>query len=339
MITFGELKDKVASVVGSCTDEKQSELAISALKYLSINNAFGDLKKWTIVANDCYITLPHDLDVPKKVLINGNPRPVQNFWHEFNDIHSFDRKDRKPTFLCDAAGGGIRIEPSVFATAYDLPQCGGFVYFAPIDVPGSPIYEEVTNTDGSPVKGIIHGLEYNTGADIAIAVDDKMRRGEQLAISLNEHPRSSVAYREITNVIKPKTNNRIGLYWINGNLKGCLAEYDPFETRGRFRRAYIEPLARNYSNCCICLTILGTVKVKEYYDDNELLPFDTAVDYSLVLKSLDGAINASNSDELNVAIRQGQLVEGNIVKSAEKNMSPFSPVNVHNFRANKGARR
>lgn len=334
MITFGELKAKCVSAIGTCSDTKASELAIAALKYLSNQGAFGELKKWRIYACDCWITLPQDMDTPKKVSVNGNPRPVQNFWHEFNDVHSIDSKDIHSRFSCDSAGGGIRIEPNVFATAYDMPKCGGYVYFAPISIPGSPLYIEKEG-----ITGIIHGKEYSTGAEINIAHDNKLRRGEVLSIANNDFPKSSVGYSEITNVIKPQTLNRIGLYWENNGEIGLLGEYDPFETRGRFRRAYIEPMAKDYNNCCVCLTVLGTIRIKEYYDDNELLPFDSAVDYTLVLKSLNGIINANNSDEMNVAIRQKQLVDDNIVKDWDKKTSPFSPVNVVNFKKRKEGRR
>jgi len=345
-ILFSELKERVGSTIGTCSPEKASELAIDVLKYLQTRGAFGSLQKWRVWAKDCWITLPNDMDTPKKVSINGNPRPVQNFWHEFNDVHSIDSAEffDNDRIFCDYESGGIRIEPGYFATAYDLPPCGGFLYFAPIQIPGCPLYEEEEG-----IEGIIHGKEANTNIEVNLAHYDNLARGEVLNISPTEPKFSTVKYREISNIIKPKTRNRIGLYWqptqtYNRAEGGLLAEFDPFETKARFRRAYIPQLRNLYNDhlgedygrdCGVCLTILGTIRIKDYYDDNEILPFDTSIDFKLVSKYLHSIFNASNSDEMNVARVQKSLIEENISKGWESKTSYTTPLNIINFRRRK----
>lgn len=344
--SFLELKERVGQVVGACSDEKKSELAISVLRYLHKEGAFGLYRKWEVFANQCYVTLPPDLDTPKKVAINGNPRPVQDFWHEFHDVNSYDSAEfNDSNLLCTHEGGGIRIEPNYYATACDVPPCGGYVYFAPIPVPNAPIYEE------KGLEATIHGKEYQTNKEVSLAHNNVMAKGEVLPISPSEVLFSTIKYREIFNIIKPKTLNRYGLFWAEHkgpNAKsGLLAELEPFDTKPRFRRIYIPALKQYYqefygsddeqiyNKCGVCLTILGTIKIKDHYDDNEIIPFVEGVDFALTAKAIHGVLHASNSDELNVALKQQQVVERDIQKTWDTKSVSGTPINVINFRARK----
>lgn len=343
--TFSELKEQVGSVVGSCSDEKKSELAISVLRYLHNEGAFGLYRKWKLFATECSVTLPPDLDMPKKVSINGNPRPVQDFWHEFNDVNSYDAAEyHNDDYFCTSEGGGIRVEADFFATSCDLPCEGGYVYMAPIQTPNAPLYVEKDD-----LEAIIHGTEVSTQRDVVLAHDNTLSRGERLNISAEKPLFSTIQYGKITNLIKPQTLNRYGLFWKSHKSDpaatgGLLAELGPFETKARFRRAYIPGLSSYYQDyyksdshcqCGVYLTILGTIRIKDHYDDNELLPFCEGVDFKLAAKALHGVLNASNSDELNVALRQKQEVEQNINKEWDKQTVHSSPINVINFRKRK----
>lgn len=345
MLTFAELKDEVRSAIGICSEEKARQSAIDVLRWFQNEGSFGGLKKVKVFAKDCYITLPADIDIPKKVLINDNPRPVRNFWQEFNDVNSFDSAEyHDKDCLCDFESGGIRIEASTFATQYDLPKTGGYVYFSPIIVPGVPLYKE---KDG--LEGVVHGTESSTGRDVSLAHDNQLLRGEVLNISSSSPLYSTVKYKEISNIIKPQTLNRIGLYWSEDLSDSCngglLAEFSPFETRGVFRRIYVPEVKKiynksfgtldSYYDCGVCLTILGTVKIKNYYDDNELVPFDLSHNFKLIAKALYNITHASNSDEFNVARAQKREVISELNKEHGRKTSSSNPLNVINFRRRK----
>lgn len=360
--TFSDLKKQVASVTGLCSDEEQSQFAIKVLKYLHREGAFGLLRKWRIYADDCYITLPSDMETPKKVTVNGNPRPVQSFWHEFNDVHSFDaaeyhdHHDHYGDFhhgdgdssignnhFLSTESGGIRIEPSTFATSRDIPRCGGFVYTAPIVIPGIPLYKEEDD-----LEIVIHGREFNTNTEVTLAHNNVLSRGEVLPLNIDKPLFSNVKYKDITNITKPRTKNRWGLFWSETldpeSQGGLLAELDQFETRASFRRAYVSQLKQvyrdfyekeDYDPCGVCLVVLGTIRIKEYYDDNEIIPFCDTLDFDLAARALHKLVNASNSDELNVALRQKDEIEEDIRKIWDKKEAYSPPINVIDFRRRK----
>lgn len=345
MITFAELKEQIRASIGVCSEVKLRESAIDVLRFFQNEGSFGGLKKVKVYAKDSYITLPADIETPKKVLVNKNPRPVRNFWQEFNDVHSYDVAELNDyDCLYDFESGGIRLEPGTFATMYDIPESGGYVYFSPIIIPGVPLYQEK-----SELEGVIHGVEHSTKRDVVMAHKSQLLRGEVLNISSSTPLFSNVKYGQITNIIKPQTLNRIGLFWSESleedSPSGLLAEFSPFETRGVFKRVYVPEVRRiydrafnnlsSYSDCGVCLTILGTVRVKNHYDDNELIPFDLSHNFKVVAKALHNMANAGNSDEFNVGRAQKNEVIKDLNKEHGRKTSSGNPLNVINFRRRK----
>jgi hypothetical protein len=299
-ITFGDAKKRVAQWAGrggKCASNAEVALFLrEVLDYMLISGQYGNLRKFVFNAVNGSFTVPYELESILKVKIDG---AIASSWDRWFEWYGYsDLSDCIPA-------NAVLEEPNYVPTAYDIPGVA--------NVGVQSICEEDPNA-----HVIIKGLDA-TGREVITDHKGEQLVGEYLSIRKGQIRVSHVAFSKITEVVKTKTNGYVQLYWIKGLEKGFLSDYSPFEQYPKYRRYKIKiacaPNAR--------VEVLGRIRLKEYYSDNDLIPFDNLYALSLAAQAIYS--NYNNNPETAIA-KDTQLRDIIIRENETKNVNNGKPV-------------
>lgn len=255
-LTFGQAKNILAQYQGKGgkvpTADEIDNFVIKVLQYLLITGSPNCERSFTMNAVNGVFTAPYELETPLKVRVDGRVGTVGTKWFEFRSgSDSYDKSCYGSDMLYE--------DPNPYYTAFDGPN-GGFQ----VGVTG-------TVTEDCDAHIIIAGNDAS-GREIFTNHKGAEIAGERLDIGKNIITWSNVSFDTIVSVVKTRTNGYTPLYWkTSDGKKGFLADYSPVDEAPNYRRFKLQ-----IPNCPspAKLTILGRLRLKSHYADNDRIPFD-----------------------------------------------------------------
>ncbi len=306
-ITFRAAKDILAQYVGRggvCVDDPKVGLFTrQVLQYLLINGSYGNIRKFCFCANKGCFTLPYELETPLKIKIDGRVGTVWDKWFEF---HATDQLEG-----CIPAAKAIFEDPNYYPTVYDLPDSG-----ARLGALG-------TCAEAADANIIFKGTDL-TGREIVTTHNGKEIVGEYVSVRKGELVYTHSMFAKVTAVLKSRTNGYVQALWVRPdlNLKGFLSDYSPLEEQPQYRRYQLT------TPCCdpyVKVSILGRIRLKEVYADNDYIPFDNV--YTLQLAGQ--AVNSNFNNDTQTAIAKDKMVVDLIGRENEiKRVENGQPIEV-----------
>lgn len=258
-VTFGDAKKILAQYAGrggKCYSEDSEEVDLFArevLQYMLISGAYGNQRTYCFNAQNGCLTLPYELDVPIKVKIENVAGEVWDRWFQFYPSDSLAGAG------CCEANEALSEEPNLYPTVYDLPCEGGHpaVIATACEEPGAQI--------------VIQGLDMS-GREIITNHKGTQFYGEVLTLKRGEFRYTEALFSKITGVQKSKTNGYVQLVSYNPTTKRkvFLADYTPYEENPAYRRYRLQ--SPHHHN--VKVSILGRIRIKDRYANNEFIPFD-----------------------------------------------------------------
>lgn len=283
-ITFGQAKARLAQWAGkggsSVTDPALNSFVREVLEYMLISGQYGNTRKFVFSAVKGVVTLPYELETPLKVKMGRSIGRVWDKWFEFYGYSDFED--------CVEANA-ILEEPNYYPIVYDVPAGGAHIGTLGID------------NEAEDAHIIVKGVDL-TGRQIVTYHNGEQVVGEYLSIRKGQIMQSSVKFARIDEVVKTKTKGYVQLLWINPETteRGFLADYSPTEELPLYRRIRLKIRCADVTE----VSILGRIRLKEYYADNDLIPFDNLYSLSLAAQS----INADeNRDPQTAALKDQRL--------------------------------
>jgi len=257
-ITFGEARKLVAKYAGSggkCDTSEEVRLFVQeVLQYMLLSGQYGSIRKYTFYATKGAVTLPYELEVPLKIKIDGCVGSVWNKWYEFYNDYSLSGS------RCYDAGDSLIEDPNEYPTVYDLPSGGAQVGVQPM----------CQEDEGSFV--LVKGQDI-WGKEVYTSHKGEQIHGEHLSLKKGQLTTSHSFFKTISSILKSRTNGYVQLWWVKvaDDTKGFLAEYSPVEEVPQYRRYNLQ-----IPDCprTAKLTILGKIRLKSFYSDSDILPFD-----------------------------------------------------------------
>lgn len=285
MIRYGVAKDILAKYAGSgglCRDDPLVDLFVrKVLQYLLFQGTYGNERKFCFVAHRGVITIPYELEVPLKASIDGEVASVWNRWFEY---HSGNHVND----IC-LEGKDILEEPNRYPTVYDLPECG------------SKVGVIATCLEGPDAHVIIKGKD-PTGRQIFTWHKGEQIVGEYLHLEKGRCVTSTVTFGSIDEIYKTVTKGYVQVVSSqrDGLIRTFLADLDPFEESPSYRR--LRFLTK--CNCYDKVSVLGRIRLKNHYADEDIIPFD-----NLYLLEVAGqSIQRMGNIDVQTAIVQDQYV-------------------------------
>lgn len=286
-LTFGQAKEILAQYQGRGgklpTDSQLNTFVIKVLQYLLIKGAHGSERKFTFHAvNGCF-TAPYELEIPLKVQINGRIGNVGSKWFEF---HSGNEGLGE---RCMEAHDVLFEEPNEYYTAFDLPAGG-----ARIGVMG-------TSEEG-PDSYVIFAGNDPTGREIFTNHKGGQIAGELLTITKGQITWSNVTFGNIISVVKTKTKGYTPIYWRQDSVTGFLSDYSPVDEAPTYRRFRLA-----IPNCPspAKISVLGRIRLKNHYADNDRIPFDNL----LMIEVAGQEVNSLYNDKTEEAVQKGKFLD------------------------------
>lgn len=290
-ITFRRAKEILARYAGSgglCPTNPQVEaFTKEVLDYMLISGHFGSEHKFCFCAQKGCITLPYELETPLKVKIDNVVGTVWDRWYEFHQTKYLEG--------CLPADDALREDPNYYPTVYDMPDGG-----ARVGVIG-------TCDEAEDAHVVVKGLDLS-GRQIITDHQGEQVIGEYLSIKKGQLRYTNASFSQITEVYKTKTVGYVTLMWtrpIDGST-GFLADYTPLDETPRYRRFRLTASCWNSRDTNVKVSLLGRIRLKPYYADNDLIPFDNTYTLSLAGQ----AVNANYNTQPDLAVaKDKQLTE------------------------------
>lgn len=306
MLTFLKAKEicsKYNKRGGSCLDDPSlNQFTIEVLQWLLWNGTFGNMRQFSFCALKGCITLPFELEVIEKIKIDGRVATAFDKWFEFHAA-TVDFNG------CPPVARAVQEQTNYFPTVYDVPDGGSRV----------GVYG--TCNECSTASLIVKGKD-PTGREIVTVDNGEQIIGEKLYIRKGEVRYTQAVFAEITGVVKTPTNGYATLLWVNPsqNLKGFLSDYSPLEEIPAYRRYRLtDPRCVN----SVQVIVLGRIRLKENYADNDIVPFESIYTINLAAQT----INLTNNRAIDLATGTGQMAADMIEKeNSYKKPENGSPV-------------
>lgn len=269
---------------GSCpTDEGIDLFVRQVLQYMLHNGQYGNLRKFTFKAVKGCITAPYELEVPLKVKIDGEIAGTWDKWFEWHQGCELER--------CVPAAEALFEDPNETPIAYEVPA------------PGMNIGALAFCKEDCDTRIIIKGID-PTGREVITVHDGQQQVGEVLTLQQNVVKYTNVVFAKVTSVIKDKTNGHVQLYGVvpGTNTKVFLSEYTPFEQKPMYRRFRLTS-----PNCgpYVKVSIIGRIRLKEYYADTDYIPFENLYAISIAGQ----AVNSQYNNDVQTAAAKDQALQ------------------------------
>lgn len=278
MLTYLDAKKILAQYDkrgGACaTSPTVDAFTYKCLQQMLFSGQHGAIRKFTFGAQKGCITLPYELETPLKVKIDNEVGTVFDKWFEFYNTRDLD---------CDEPAGKHLVEEgSYYPTVYELPQGGARIGCMGTCCEAVDAHIIVTGTDP-------------TGRDIYSFHNGEQIHGEKITIKQGHINYTQNVFGQINTIKKSKTQGYVNLLWLNlfTNRKGFLADYSPSEEIPSYRRFRLttprcSPNAR--------VGVLGRIRLRPSYMDNDLIPFDNLLAIELMGQSINQQLN-NNIDQ------------------------------------------
>jgi len=306
-LTYGDARQLLSQWAGRggiCPTAERTKLFVrEVMEYMLISGSYGAIRKFTFQAQRGMFTIPYELEAIEKVKIDNVVGSVWDKWFEFHSTRDM--------CSCVPAGEALFEDANYWATAYDVPASG-----TKVGVIGT-----CQEAEGTSI--VIQG-EDPTGRVIYTYDNGKQIVGERLTIRKGVLTYSEVTFGKITGVLKDITTGYVQLYAVNttNNAKVFLSDYSPLEEKPSYRRYKLTA-----SNCApICkVEVLGKVRLKQAYTDNDFIPFDTLYTLSLAAQ----AVNANyNGDSQTAKAKDDTMMEMINRENTHKRVQNGQPVEV-----------
>ena len=269
-ITFGEAKARVSQWAGrggKCpTNDEVSSFTREVLDYMLISGQYGNQRKFIFNAVKGVFTVPYEVETILKCRIDGE---LANVWDRFFDMYGYgDFNDCLPA-------NAIIEESETSPIVFDLPY--------PCYI-GTLAFCDEDDASHLVVKGFD-----GSGRQVITQHNGEQVVGEYLSIKKGQLTYSTVAFGRITEVYKTRTNGYTQLLGIGPENKErfFLADYTPFEEKPQYRRFRLNTRCQP----CVKVSILANIRLKSYYADNDLIPFDNLYALSVAAQGVNSNYN------------------------------------------------
>lgn len=307
-ITYGDAKlilARYAERGGKCPDAPEVDLFVrKVLQHMLYKGTYGNLRKYCFNARKGCITIPYELETPIKVKIDGKVGTVWDKWMEYYNIGEMEG--------CVAASDALYEEPNRFPTVYDIPAGG------------ARIGALATACEDADAHLIVQGLDAS-GREIFTNHKGTKITGEYLSLVKGSLRYTEVVFANITGIVKTRTNGYVQLFWMRPELsqKGFLADYSPGEELPSYRRFKLTN--PNYCTSTAQVSILGRIRLKDSYSDNDVIPFDNLYALELAGQSM----NASYNDQVDLAAAKSKMMEATVAEEGEyRRVTNGQPVDI-----------
>lgn len=307
-LTFGQAKEILCEYAGKAGKSKDSpEAAIFTLKvlqYMIISGTNGALRKFTFNAFRGMFTAPYELETPLKVKIDRKTGDVWSKWFDFQSQNDLQGKN------CEIAENAIVEDGNYAFTAYGLPDGG-----ARVAVMG-------TCDEAEDAHIIVQGLDM-TGREIFTTHRGKQVTGEYLSIKKGQLIHTSTVFGTITGITKTRTNGYTQLYWLapTSSIRGFLADYSPIEENPYYRRFRLI----NSHSVVSKVEVLGRIRLKPSYSDNDRIPFDNLFSIQVAGQSVQ---SQGNNDIQTAQAKDGFMQELLVRENEHKRVTNGQPIEV-----------
>lgn len=259
-VTYADVKKILAQYAGrggKCYSENSEEVDLFArevLQFMLISGAYGNQRTYCFNAYQGCITLPYELDVPLKVKVDNVVGEVWDRWFQF-----YPGETLSGTGCCEA-NEALSEEPNMYPTVYDIPSEGG----RPAVI--------ATACEDTGAQVVVQGLDM-TGREIVTNHAGVQVYGEVLKLKRGEFRYTQATFSKITGVQKSRTNGYVQLLSYNPTTQRTvfLADYTPYEENPSYRRYR---LTGPYAGRTVKVSVLGRIRIKDRYANNEFIPFD-----------------------------------------------------------------
>jgi hypothetical protein len=309
-LTFKQAKDILAKYNGrggSCVDAPDvPDFVLKTLQHMLFSGQNGNLRTFSFCAQRGCLTLPYELETPLKVRIGDR---VGSVWDKWYDYHS-----SKEMTDCYPADRALIEDPNYYPTVYDIPFTNG----ANIGVIG--VCEESPDS-----HVIVQGLDATGREIVSTNYKGEQIVGEYIRIKKGVITYTNFAFAKITGIVKSETNGYVQLLWVSPsrNLKGFLADYSPLETAPSYRRFR---LTSPYCTTDVKVSILGRIRLRTKYTDNDYIPFDNM--YAIDLAGREINSNANVQPDLAKSYNE-QLVNSINMENEYKRVQNGQPMEVY----------
>lgn len=306
-ITFGEAKKRISQFAGrggKCPDNSEvSGFVREVLDYMLISGEYGGIRKFTFNAVRGVFTAPYELETILKARIDNEVTSTWDRWFEWS-AGTGDLGNCLPS-------NAIFEEPNYTPLVYDVPPGGSCIGVLGI------CDEEVT------ANLVVKGFD-GSGREIITMHNGEQVSGEYLSIQKGQIKYTSNQFARITEVIKTRTKGYVQLLAVNpsSDARLFLADYSPLEEKPRYRRFKLN------TRCApsVKVSVLGRIRLKENYADNDLIPFDNLYALSLAAQSINSNYNGdSQSAQAKDVMLQEIIKRENQIKKP----SPGQPIDVY----------
>lgn len=305
-LTFGQAKDSLSQYVGrggKCPTAADTDSFVKqVLQYLLYSGEYGNTRKFCFHAVRGCFTAPYELEVPEKVKIDGEVGSVWDKWFEWHQnayLHN-----------CIPAQNAIFEEPNYVYTAYGLPANGAQIGCV------------ATCEEACDAHMIVKCRDL-TGREVYTNHNGEQISGVYLSIKKGVLQHTDIIIGEITGIVKTPTNGYVQLLWINqqAGVRGFLSDYSPVEEKPAYRQFRL--MTRCPQFCKV--SVLGKIRLKENYKDNDLIPFDNLWAISLAGQTMNSIYN----NDMQTGVAKNTILENVLEKENEyKKINNGQPMEV-----------
>ena len=309
-ITFGEARELLAEYAGRagvCPSSETTYLfVIQVMQHLLYSGNYPSVRKFVFHAVKGCFTAPYELEVPLKVKIDGKVGNVWDKWYEFYQVSDMEK--------CFSAGNALYEEPNLYPTVYGLPK------------EGARVGAYALNSESCDAYLIVRGIDTN-GKQVVTFHGDEQISGEKLILEKGVIKYTQTNFVKIDSIEKSKTSGRVQLLWINptAKTKGLLSDYSPLEVTPAYRRFRLTT-----PNCdsLVKVSILGRIRLKEAYADNDVIPFDNLNTLMLAAQT----VNSLKNNDPATAQAQDTTMQNFITRETEhKRVQNGQPIEISYF--------
>ena len=170
---------------------------------------------------------------------------------------------------------------------------------------------------------IVAGLDL-TGREVVTQHKGEEIIGEYLSIKKGIKTISNVNFSVITSITKTRTKGYVSLYGVDpsSGAKKFLSDYTPYTELPQYRRFRLAATCPDYTR----VSIYGRIRLKDYYSDNDILPFENL--YAIELAGQ--AVQSSRNDDPQSAAAKDTLMVGMLNReNSSKQVNNGQPVEMY----------
>jgi len=290
---------------GVCADSQEAQDFLRRVhEFLAFSGASGHLQKFCVKAHDGCFTIPESIELPLKYIDNGKTGIVwdKNWSVYLAQASSYD---------CSIGLEGLIPETNNYYTVYDLPKGGAHILVIP------------ESDEDNDAHVIVSGYYADTGKEVRETHNDVQYLGEYIEVNRSIPRYSKTKFSPvITGIVKTKTKHPVRLEWYipETGEQGYLCDLHPRNEVTTFRRVRL----KEKCDGCHNLTILARIRIKGYYEPDEILPFTSLETYIQTAQTL----NLRDRGMIEEAVAKEGIVSNVIKQENEYSKSTTSQLSI-----------